>query len=187
MCCEDGRVLFESGFPLGAGATPEMYLVYPDGSGVESVRCDHPNAEKGGGREHGRQNIGFGGRGPGTSFSRMGERLARFTSPLADEAPIASPAGEFAGDVAELPDGRWMLAMRRPGRGTTHWRHGSRERSAATVVARDAERDLVGPVGGRAAPVAADVSFRAASVEDGESAGAGCAALARWSSAAACR
>ncbi|HKR28238.1 MAG TPA: hypothetical protein VJS11_12320, partial [Acidobacteriaceae bacterium] len=37
----DGRVLFESGFPLGAGSIPEMFLVYADGSGLESVRCDH--------------------------------------------------------------------------------------------------------------------------------------------------
>jgi hypothetical protein len=32
----DGRILFEAGFPLGEGATPEMFLVYSDGSGVES-------------------------------------------------------------------------------------------------------------------------------------------------------
>jgi len=35
----DGRILFEAGFPLGSGATPELYLVYSDGSGVESYRC----------------------------------------------------------------------------------------------------------------------------------------------------
>ena len=28
----DGRILFESGFPLGEGSTPEMFLVYSDGS-----------------------------------------------------------------------------------------------------------------------------------------------------------
>ncbi len=37
----DGRILFEAGFPLGSGSTPELYLVYSDGSGVESYRCDH--------------------------------------------------------------------------------------------------------------------------------------------------
>ena len=36
-----GAFLFEAGFPLGVGATPEMFLVYSDGSGVESYRCDH--------------------------------------------------------------------------------------------------------------------------------------------------
>jgi len=30
----DGRILFEAGFPLGSGTTPELYLVYADGSGV---------------------------------------------------------------------------------------------------------------------------------------------------------
>ena len=37
----DGRILFEAGFPLGEGSTPELFLVYADGSGVESFRCDH--------------------------------------------------------------------------------------------------------------------------------------------------
>jgi hypothetical protein len=40
----DGRILFEAAFPLGSGATPELFLVYSDGSGVESVRCDHGSA-----------------------------------------------------------------------------------------------------------------------------------------------
>ena len=44
----DGRVLFEAGFPLGVGTTPELFLVYADGSGVESVRCDHGRARWGG-------------------------------------------------------------------------------------------------------------------------------------------
>ena len=50
----DGRILFESGFPLGSGATPELYLVYSDSSGVESYRCDHP-ASAAGGRWGGKQ------------------------------------------------------------------------------------------------------------------------------------
>lgn len=43
----DGRILFEAGFPLGTGTTPDLYLVYADGSGVESVRCDHGRARWG--------------------------------------------------------------------------------------------------------------------------------------------
>jgi Hydrazine synthase alpha subunit middle domain len=100
----DGRVLFESGFPLGDGAIPEMYLVYADGSGVESVRCDHGVA-----REHGRQLLS------GDIVFTHGRRLARFTSALAEEAAIPAPAGDYAGDVAELPDGRWLLSIRIPG------------------------------------------------------------------------
>ncbi|MGB7547698.1 MAG: hypothetical protein WBM14_08110, partial [Terracidiphilus sp.] len=44
----DGRILFEAGFPLGSGSIPELYLVYADGSGVESYRCDHGRARWGG-------------------------------------------------------------------------------------------------------------------------------------------
>jgi len=51
----DGRVLFESAFPLGVGTKPELYTVYADGSGEEAVRCDHQHAQRAGSREHGRQ------------------------------------------------------------------------------------------------------------------------------------
>ena len=40
----DGRILFESTYPLGADGSPELYTVYSDGSGVESYRCDHGQA-----------------------------------------------------------------------------------------------------------------------------------------------
>jgi hypothetical protein len=131
----DGRVLFESGFPLGAGETPEMFLVYADGSGVESVRCDH-----GIGREHGRQLLS------GDIVFTHGQRLARFTSALADEAVIAAPAGEYAGDVAEMPDGRWVVAVRKPGAkhfALAAFRPGAVE---LTTLAVEDSRDLVEPV-----------------------------------------
>ncbi|HZZ38939.1 MAG TPA: hypothetical protein VFE06_07400 [Acidobacteriaceae bacterium] len=136
---QDGRVLFEAGFPLGSGPIPEMYLIYPDGSGVESVRCDHRHAEKSGGREHGRQMAS------GDVVFTEGRRLARFTSALAEEAPVASPAGEYAGDVAELPDGRWLVSMTGPGQ--KHYELLAWMPSARTMkmVAQDAERDLVEP------------------------------------------
>jgi hypothetical protein len=137
----DGRVLFESGYPLGAGATPEMYLVYADGSGVESVRCDHPGSgPRAAGREHGRQMES------GDTVFTQGARLARFTSALADEAPIAAPPGEYAGDVTELPDGRWLLSVKKPG--AQHYSLGAWKPGASTVttLAQDAEHDLVQPV-----------------------------------------
>ena len=162
----DGRVLFESNFPLGADATlqpmarstgsqAEMFLVYADGSGVESVRCDHPDGLKTEGREHGRE-IGVGSRVAGTGdivFTQRG-RLARFTSALADEAPVAAPPEEYAGDVAELPDGRWILSARRPDQrhfAMAVWTPGT---PALTEIAQDAERDLVEPavVAPRAVP-----------------------------------
>ena len=151
---EDGRVLFESGFPLGVGSTPELYLVYPDGNGVESVRCDHGNAVKSGGRERGRQmNLNSAAAGVGDIVFAQGGRLARFTSALAEEVPIAAPTGEFTGDVAELPDGRWLLAMRAPGQKHDElvaWRPGTK---AVLPVASDVERDLVEPAVVAARPV----------------------------------
>ena len=131
----DGRVLFESGYPLGEGTTAEMYLVYADGSGVESVRCDHGRA-----RAHGREIE------DGDIVFAEGGRLARFTSAQADAVGVAAPAGEYAGDVGQLPDGAWLVAVRRPG--VRHfalaaWTPGAR---TMTVVAQDAGRDLVEPV-----------------------------------------
>ena len=131
----DGRVLFESGFPLGVGHVPEMYLVYADGSGVESIRCDHGSA-----RAHGRQLLS------GDIVFTHGGRLARFTSALANETSIAAPSGDYAGDVAEMPDGRWLLSERV--RGQRHysirvWKPGS---GAMETTVEDAARDLVEPV-----------------------------------------
>jgi len=100
----DGRVLFESGFPLGSDARPELYTVYPDGSGIESYRCDHNNVHHEG-RQVGTGDIVF--------ASRTG--LRRFTSARAQEIQIAAPKGEYAGDVAEMPSGEWLLAWRLDG------------------------------------------------------------------------
>ncbi|MGC2299234.1 MAG: hypothetical protein WA476_10555 [Acidobacteriaceae bacterium] len=140
----DGRVLFETGFPLGAGGTPDMFLVYADGSGVESVRCDHGTGSGDGyknqGREHGRQLLS------GDIVFTHGTRLARFTSALAEEAAVAAPTGEFTGDVAETPDGRWLLAVRRPGTkhyGLAAFRPGD---SGLELITQDASRDLVEPM-----------------------------------------
>jgi hypothetical protein len=131
----DGRVLFETGFPLGAGATPEMFLVYADGSGVESVRCDHGLA-----REHGRQMLS------GDIVFTHGTKLARFTSALAEETAIAAPAGEFAGDVAETSDGRWLLSIRRPGAPHFELEAWQPRAETAKILTHDDERDLVQPV-----------------------------------------
>lgn len=138
----DGRILFESGFPLGAGSLPEMFLVYPDGSGVESVRCDHGSA-----REHGREM-----QSGDIVFTQRGA-MARFTSALADETAVHAPPGEYAGDVAELHNGHWLLAVKR--RGEQHfalalWQPGS---STLSEVVRDPRRDLVEPSLAEARPI----------------------------------
>ena len=97
----DGRILFEAGFPLGSGATPELYLVYSDGSGVESYRCDHGRA-RWGGKQLASGDVVF----------THGDSLARFTSPLAHEAAIAAPRAEYAGGIAETASGAWLVSTR---------------------------------------------------------------------------
>ncbi|HEY1985045.1 MAG TPA: hypothetical protein VGG85_06535 [Terracidiphilus sp.] len=97
----DGRILFEAGFPLGSGSTPELFLVYSDGSGVESYRCDHGTA-RWGGRQLASGDVVF----------THGPSLARFTSPLANEARIAAPHADFAGGIVETASGSWLLSAR---------------------------------------------------------------------------
>jgi hypothetical protein len=150
----DGRVLFESGFPLGAGAKPEIYTVYADGSGEEAVRCDHAEAQRDGGRAHARPLPG------GDIVFVQAGRLERFTSALAHESPIAAPPGAYAGDVTALPDGRWLLSVRRPGEihdELALWKPPVPARfpgdpearpaaSALMTIARDAQLNFIQPV-----------------------------------------
>ena len=98
---KDGRILFESGFPLGSGSTPELFLVYSDGSGVESYRCDHGTARWGGTQL-----------ASGDVVFTHGGSLARFTSPLAAEARIVAPRAEYAGAIAETASGAWLMSAR---------------------------------------------------------------------------
>ena len=97
----DGRILFESSYPIGTNGPPELYTVYSDGSGIESYRCDH-----GGARHSARQNKS------GDIVFASANGLARFTSARAQEVPIAAPAGEYAGEVSETASGDWILSWR---------------------------------------------------------------------------
>ncbi|MFZ0772168.1 MAG: hypothetical protein WCA49_15030 [Candidatus Sulfotelmatobacter sp.] len=97
----DGRILFESTYPLGNNGAPELYTVYSDGSGVESYRCDHGQA-----RHSGKQVVS----GDIVFISSLG--LARFISSRAEEIRIPTPAGEYAGDIAETSSGDWLVAWR---------------------------------------------------------------------------
>ncbi len=94
----DGRILFTSS--TGEGQ-PELYTVYPDGSGVESYRCDH-------GQPHyaGKQTSS------GDIVFATTAGLGRFTSAFAHTVSIPAPAGDYAGDVAETPSGDWLLSWR---------------------------------------------------------------------------
>ena len=90
----DGRILFES--------DGELYTVYPDGSGVESLRCDH-----GPQRSDARQIAS------GDVIFRIGRRFARFTPALALQVDVAQPDGESAGPIAEAAPGRWLVSLRK--------------------------------------------------------------------------
>ncbi len=127
----DGRILFESTFPIGSGESPEMYLVYSDGSGVESYRCDHSEASKQG-RWGGRQLA------TGDVVFTHGKSLAKFTSPLATEIAITAPPAQYAGDVVETAEGTWLLSVRsNVGRRYTlvTWKPGTK--SLQTILAMD--------------------------------------------------
>lgn len=100
----DGRILFESGFPFGTSAVPEIYLVYADGSGVESYRCDHGSA-RWGARQLASGDVLF----------THGAALGRFSSALAHETQIAAPPAQYAGSVAETATGAWLLSARQAG------------------------------------------------------------------------
>jgi hypothetical protein len=93
----DGRILFQSG--------GELYTVYPDGTGVESVRCDHGPI-----RTDARQISS------GDIIFHVGGRLARFTAALANQTDVAQPDRESAGPIAELSPGQWVLSLREPNR-----------------------------------------------------------------------
>jgi hypothetical protein len=97
----DGRILFEAGFPLGSNSSSELYTVYPDGSGVESYRCDH-----GKGRHSGAQ-VGSGD----IVFVEEGN-FGRFTSAVAHEVQVKAPYGEYAGDVIEAGAERLIVPWR---------------------------------------------------------------------------
>lgn len=131
----DGRILFEANYPLNAGSTPELYLVYADGSGVESVRCDHGRARWGGA-----QLIS------GDTVFTHGTSLARFTSPLAHEAPIAAPPANYAGAVAETASSTRLVSARKAT--DSHYTINSWQPGSGTLrtILGDRNQDLVEPV-----------------------------------------
>ena len=131
----DGRILFEAGFPLGSDSTPELFLVYADGSGVESVRCDHGRSRWGGTQL-----------ASGDMVFTHGTSLGRFTSAMAHEAPIQAPRGTYAGAIAETASGTWLVSARTATDARyaiKSWTPGAQEMH--TVLAMNGE-DLVEPV-----------------------------------------
>ncbi len=131
----DGRILFEAGYPLGSGNTPELFLVYSDGSGVESYRCDH-GAPRWGGHQIASGDVVF----------THGASLARFTSPLAHEERIAAPRADYSGGLVEMPSGEWLVSARASASsafGLNEWSPSAA--AMKTILARPGE-NLVDPV-----------------------------------------
>jgi hypothetical protein len=125
----DGRILFESSYPLGKDGVAELYTVYSDGSGVEAYRCDHGRT-----RYSGRQ-VGSGDIMFATRSRTSDAGLGRFTSARAQAELVSAPAGNYAGDVAETTAGEWLVAWRPDEKGyfqVKRWKPG--ERNLVAVV-----------------------------------------------------
>lgn len=130
----DGRILFESTYPMGQGGTAELYTVYPDGSGVESYRCDH-----GKNRHSGRQMAS----GDIVFVSEHG--LGRFTSPLAHEVEIKAPSGEFAGDTIENGENIWIISSRATPQDHYSFKTWNRETNTVRTLVIENGVDVVQP------------------------------------------
>jgi hypothetical protein len=135
----DGRILFEAGFPLGSAARPEIFLVYSDGSGVESYRCDH-GTDSTDGRWGGKQ------LSSGDVVFTHGNSLARFTSPLAHEERVAAPRAEYAGGIVETPSGAWLLSVRETANAKYALRFWKPGASGTELVLAQNDENLLEPV-----------------------------------------
>lgn len=94
----DGRILFEAERTPG---TRELYTVYPDGTGVEALRCDH-GPDRGDARQL----------ASGDYIFSSGKRLARITSGTAEQTELDEPDGNAIGPVGEVSPGVWLLSRR---------------------------------------------------------------------------
>jgi Hydrazine synthase alpha subunit middle domain len=97
----DGRVLLTSSHANSSGSSAEVFALYTDGSGFESIRCDHAPTR------FAAKELASGD----IVFSR-GARLALFTSPLATELAALLPPADYAGDIAETSNHDWLVSVR---------------------------------------------------------------------------
>jgi hypothetical protein len=111
----DGRILFEWG--------GELFTVYPDGTGVESLRCDH-GPQRSGGRQVSSGDVIF----------DVAGGLARFRTALAVQEKLPPSDVQIAGPVAEIAADRWLVSAR-PRSGGAYSIHlaGPRSRVAESV------------------------------------------------------
>ncbi len=133
----DGRILFESGFPLGTNGTPEVYTVYPDGSGVEAYRSDHDTGRS--------QAIQLNG---GDIVFVTPAGLGRFTSSSAHQLAFDAPEGDYSGGLAETSDGDLVVSWRSraPAGARYSLQLVQHESRSFTAVVADSSLNLVEPV-----------------------------------------
>jgi hypothetical protein len=131
----DGRILFEAAYPLGNGSSSEIYTVYSDGSGVEAYRCDH-----GSNRQAGKQ------ASSGDIVFAREQGLGRFTSALAHQVDLKTPAGEFAGDVVQTPAGEYLVSWRKDAKSQFSLQLWNAGTDAFEPFVADANIDTVQPI-----------------------------------------
>ena len=100
---KDGRILFEVVLLEKGQARRELYTIFPDGSGIESLRCDHGHD-----RSEGRQVSS------GDVIFQSDKRLARIRSGFASQTELPQPAPGVLAPVAEVAPEQWMLSSRGP-------------------------------------------------------------------------
>jgi hypothetical protein len=136
----DGRILVNSAYPGQNGSGPEIYAVYSDGSGFESIRCDHPPTRYFG-RELESGNIVF----------THGDKFAMFISPFATERSVSIPRANYDGDIAETSSHEWIVAATVNGRYVLRlWKPGN---IATSTFASMPTENLIQPVAKRSRTV----------------------------------
>ncbi len=123
-------------FRSAPASTPEMYLVYSDGSGVESYRCDHGVARWGGNNWL-----------PATWSSRTAPRSRASLRRSRTKSASLAPRAEFAGAIAET-ESACVAGERADRRRKTITPSSSGSRATATLqpILAESANDLVEPV-----------------------------------------
>ena len=129
----DARILFEN---AGASGVRDLYTVYPDGTGVESLRCDH-----------GPDRTGAHQLAAGEVVFTSAGRFAEFVSALAVQSAIPQqPKGEPAGPVAEVAPGKWLIALRANASGLFALNEWTRANGQLSELERPEKANAVEPV-----------------------------------------
>src|SRR5581483_8268735 len=114
----------------------EITTVYPDGTGVESVRCDH------GSDRHSPRQLSSGE----IVFVQPDGALARFTTALANQTAIPQPHAEFSGAPVETAAGEWIVSLRENAQGRYRLATWNARNRTLRTIAAPADADALMPV-----------------------------------------